>query len=126
MPEEPQKTIIEEESILGLSTTDLAGLSVDELLNNKTAITMIIHYYKKLVDDNNSLRNNNNTLQTYVDAYQRKKIYTNIAAWILAFSSVLIAFGVNLLTESNTWPGLATLIPGIIAIIVGLYFSNKE
>jgi hypothetical protein len=69
-----------EENILGLSTNELAGLTVDEVTNNKTAITMIMHYYKQLVDKNNSLRNDNNTLQTYLDSYKRKKTYTSVGA----------------------------------------------
>ena len=36
-------------SMLGVSTTELAGLSVEELTGNATAIKMMIHYYKQLV-----------------------------------------------------------------------------
>ena len=42
---QPQK----DKSILGLSTDELAGLSVDELMSNKVAITMLIHYYKLML-----------------------------------------------------------------------------
>jgi hypothetical protein len=115
-----------QESILGLSTSEVAGLSVDELIENKTAITMLIHYYKKLVDDNNALKNEVNTLKTYVDAYQRKKTFVTIGATLLAASNILVGFGVNLLTTANLWPGLSSIIPGIALIAVGLYFSYKD
>jgi len=128
MSQEKQKTPEEnpDNSILGLSTTELAGLKVEELLENKTAITMLIHYYKKLVDDNNALKNEKNTLETYVTVYERKKTFSSIGAILLALSNILIAFGVNLLTSSNYWPGGVTLFCGISTSIVGLYYSYKN
>ena len=115
-----------EESLLGLSTSQLAGLTVDELLNNKTAITMVIHYYKQLVSENTSLRNEVNTLNTYVQGYERKKIYSRIGSILLASSTILVGFGINLLTYSTNWPGIATLLSGIVLIVIGLYFSNRD
>lgn len=118
----------DQESILGFSTRELAGLSVDELTNNKTAITMVMHYYKLLVSENISMKNEINTLRTYVDGYQRKKTNAFVGATLLAVSNILVGFGVSLLSGSNpsTWPGLATLTPGVILIIAGLYFSWRE
>ncbi len=113
-------------NILGLSTADLAGLSVDELTGNKTAITMVMHYYKQLVDENISLKNDLNTLKTYVDGYAEKKTNARTGAILLFVSNIGIAFGVNLLTSNIVWPGLATLIPGIVMAGAGLYFSLKE
>jgi hypothetical protein len=125
-----QEKIVPEEnkdnSILGLSTTELAGLKVEELLNNKTAITMLIHYYKKLVDDNNALKNEKNTLDTYVRVYERKKTFSSIGAILLALSNILIAFGVNLLTGESYWPGSVTLFCGVSATFVGLYYSYRN
>jgi hypothetical protein len=112
--------------ILGFSTSELAGLSVDELTNNKTAITMVMHYYKQLVDENTSLRNDLNTLNSYVNGYRAKKANARIGAILLTVSNVGIGFGVNLLTSSNLWPGLATIIPALGMTGVGLYFSLKE
>lgn len=45
-----------DESILGLSTSELAGLSADDLTDNPTAIRMILHCYRQLVGENSSLR----------------------------------------------------------------------
>lgn len=61
----------QKQDLLGLSTNEFAGLSVEDVIENKTAMIMLMHYYKKLVDDNNALRNEANTLKTYVDGYQR-------------------------------------------------------
>jgi hypothetical protein len=112
--------------ILGLSTDELAGLSVDELMSNKTAITMMMHYYKLLVDENNSLRNDANTLRTYVDSYSKKKTNASVGAVLLLISNVGIGFGVNLLTNGTIWPGLVTLLPGLAMAAAGLFFSLRE
>lgn len=112
--------------ILGLSTDDLAGLSVEELMNNKTAITMVMHYYKQLVDENNSARNDVNTLKTYVDSYARKKTNASVGAVLLLVSNVGIGFGVNLLTNGATGPGLASFLPGLTMAAAGLFFSLRE
>ena len=112
--------------LLGFSTTDLAGLSVEELHKNKTAVTMLLHYYRELVDENSALKNEKNTLETYVASYEKKKTYSVVAAWLLTLSNLLTGFGINLLTSGIVWPGLATLIPGVGLIVAGLYFSNRE
>lgn len=115
-----------DKQILGLSTDELAGLSVDKLTNNKTAITMVMHYYRILLDENTSLKNDLNTARTYVEGYSTKKNNAKIGATLLLGSNISIGFGVNLLTSNQTWPGLATLIPGIFMALAGTYFSTKE
>ena len=44
-PNEEGPRAAREGTILGLSTSELAGLSVEEVTGNKTAITMVMHYY---------------------------------------------------------------------------------
>lgn len=112
--------------ILGLSTDELAGLSVDELTGNKTAITMVMHYYKILQEENVSIRNDLNTARSYVEGYGTKKTNSIIGAILLLVANVGIGFGVNLLTSNQTWPGLATFIPGLCMAAAGTYFATKE
>lgn len=121
----PNKQPQEELNILGLSTGGLAGLSVEQIVNNKTAVTMVMHYYKQLVEQNTTLKNDNNTLKTYVSGYTAAKLHAKVGAILLALSNVLIGFGVNLLTSGTTWPGIATFAPGVCLTIVGLWFSLK-
>lgn len=113
-------------AILGLSTNQLAGLSIDELTGNKTAITMLVHYYRVLLDENTSLRNDLNTAKTYVNGYDRQRSNTAVGAVLLLVANVGIGFGVNLLTSNVVWPGLATLIPGLAMAATGTYFSLKD
>lgn len=112
--------------ILGLSTSELAGVSVDELTGNKTAVTMVMHYYKQMSDENSSLRNDLNTLKTYVDGYRAAKSDARTGAILLAISNISIGFGVNLLTADHTWPGIVTFFPGLAMMVAGLYFSIRE
>src|SRR5258705_8043141 len=112
MPDEPKTS--NQESILGLSTKELAGLSVEELTNNPTAIKMMMHYYKQLVDENNALTNDANTLRTYVSAYDMQKSNSATGAVLLAVSNISIGFGVNLLTNGAWAPGLPALGTGLV------------
>ncbi|MDI4634892.1 hypothetical protein J7U46_17660 [Pelomonas sp. V22] len=75
-------------NILGIGTDGLAGLSVDEVVGNKVAVTMVMHYYKQLVDENASMKNDLNTARTYVMGYDRKSTYTKVAAWLQALGAV--------------------------------------
>jgi hypothetical protein len=125
MKEVDEKQSDKNESILGLSTSELAGLSADELTDNPTAIKMLLHYYRQLSDDNTRLKNDNNTLKTYVDAYGRQKSNTATGGILLAVSNISIAFGVNLLTGTtpNIWAGVSSLIVGVTLVISGIYFT---
>lgn len=117
------------ESILGLSTDELAGLTVEELTNNETAIKMVFHYYKQLVDENTSLRNEVNTLRTYVSAYDTTKSNSATGAILLALSNISIGFGVNLPSNQATgnvgwWSiGWWSIGIGVAVIAAGIYFS---
>lgn len=112
--------------VLGLSTSELAGLSVDELTGNKTAIVMVMHYYNQLDDENTSLKNDLNTLKTYVNGYQTKKTNSRVGAFLLLASNICLGFAVNLLTEEVAPQGFAVLIPGLIMAGLGTYLSLKE
>lgn len=122
MPDAPKNPA----SILGFSTDELAGLSADELTNNGVAIRMLLHYYRQLVDENAGMKNENNTLKTYVDAYERQKNNSSVAAVLLAVSNISIGFGVNLLTGDTTWPGVASLVAGLAMAGAGLIITFKR
>ena len=113
----------QDDSILGLSTSELAGLSTDDLTDNPVAIRMVLHYYRQLVGENNSLKNDNNTLKTYVSAYEKKKANAATGAILLSISNISIGFGVNLLSTQQTWPGVCSLIAGLALVAGGIYFS---
>jgi|GEM_PF-1594954 len=115
--------------LLGFSTDQLAGLTVDQIEGNRTAITMLLHYYKQLNDENQALRNQNNTYKTYIDAYSNKKLFSIISGALFLASNVAIGFGVNLLSSpgsEHTGAGLSALIPGLVFAALGTAFTFKE
>lgn len=113
--------------ILGLPMSDLAGVTVDEIINNKPALTMVMHYYKQLADENTSLKNDLNTAGTYVSGYEKKKTDTSVGAILQFFASICIGFGINLLTSDNAKPapGVILLSIGILLQICGLYYALR-
>jgi len=119
----PENGDRDQNNLLGLSTKEVAGLTVEELTGNDTAIRMMLHYYVQLVNENNSLKNDNNTLKTYVTAYDNKKSNAAAGAILLSISNVSIGFGVNLLSVNNFWPGISSLAIGLSLIAGGIYFS---
>lgn len=125
MDEKDEKQPDQASSILGLSTSELAGLSAEELTNNPTAIKMLLHYYRQLTDENTRLKNDNNTLKTYVDAYGRQKSNKATGGILLAVSNISIGFGVSLLAIAtpNVWPGVFSLVIGIALVTSGIYFT---
>jgi len=87
---------------------------------------MLMHYYKQLVDQNAALMNDLNTLRTYVDAYRGKKLYSTVGASLQFVGSLLVAFGVNLITSKETVPGVMMLLPGVVTQLIGLGFSLRD
>ncbi|WP_409479753.1 hypothetical protein [Pseudobdellovibrio sp. HCB154] len=119
MSDKPQQ----KQHVLGVPTDNIAGLSVDEIYNNKTAVTMLFHYYKQVNDENVGLKNDRNTLQTYVAAYENKKSDSATASFLFLASNVVIAFAVNFITGGHDSIGWVTLIPGVVMSGVGFYLQ---
>lgn len=117
-------------SMLGLPTDDIAGITVEKLINNETALTMMLHYYKILVAENNRLKNDNNTLKTYVDAYETKRSDSILSSLLILIAGIFSSFGTNLLTAqfeqtktlTNTG-GRLLLSASIILSLFGLYLT---
>lgn len=111
---------------LGFQQGSLAGVTVDELLKNKTALTMLLHYYHQLHDENGSLKNDLNTAKTYVNGYETKKVKTRTGATLQAFATLPIGFSINILTGGNaalTSAGWIILSIGIALQGLGMFFA---
>lgn len=108
---------------------DLAGLSVEDLMGNKAALTMLMHYHSAMVSENGSLKNDLNTARTYVEGFNRKKTNAVVGAVSLLVSNLLIGFGVNFLSgdEQRVFPAGYVLIGlGVVVALVGMYFTLKD
>ena len=111
---------------LGFQQGSLAGVTVDELLKNKTALTMLLHYYHQLHDENGSLKNDLNTAKTYVNGYQTKKVKTRTGATLQAVATLPIGFSINILTGGNDALAAASwsiLLIGVVLQGLGMIFA---
>lgn len=114
-------------SFLGFSTEELAGLSVDEIVGNKQAVTMVMHYYGQLSEENAALKNDLNTTKTYVAGYELKRADVSVGAGLQFLASVLLAFAINILTgDGKPAPGYLLLVAGVITQGFGLYYSLRR
>ena len=112
----------EDSGFLGMAPEKFAEVNAEELVNNETAIKMLLHYYSKLTDENKAQKNDINTYETYAGAFDKKQSNATTSAILLILSNLSIAFSVNLLT--NTPPvnaGWFLLAMGVILALSGLY-----
>jgi len=120
-------TTVIRNGFLGFSTAELAGLSVDEIVGNKQAVTMVMHYYEQLSEENSALRNDLNTTKTYVAGYESKRTDVSMGASLQFMASLFLAFGVNILTsDAKPAPGYLLLVAGLVVQGFGLYFSLRR
>ncbi len=111
---------------LGFIQSSLAGITVDDLLKNKPALTMLLHDHNRLTNENVSLNNSLNTANTYVRGYEETKTRTKTGAVFQAAAAIPIAFSINILTGGNTaltTTGWAVLAIGVVFQAIGLYYA---
>jgi hypothetical protein len=111
---------------LGFIQSSLAGVTVDDLLKNKPALTMLLHDHNRLNNENGSLNNALNTANTYVRGYEDTKTRTKTGAIFQAAAAIPIAFAINILTGSNdalVTTGWAILAIGVVFQGIGLYYA---
>ncbi len=112
---------------LGFIQSSLAGVTVDDLLRNKPALTMLLHDHNRLNNENGSLNNALNTANTYVKGYEDTKTRAKTGAVFQAAAAAIpTAFSVNILTGGNValaTTGWAVLAIGVFFQGIGLYYA---
>lgn len=111
---------------LGFIQSSLAGVTVDDLLKNKPALTMLLHDHNRLNNENGSLSNALNTANTYVRGYEDAKTRARTGAVFQATAAIPIGFAINILTGGNAaiaTTGWAVLAIGILFQGIGLYYA---
>lgn len=111
---------------LGFIQSSLAGITVDDLLKNKPALTMLLHDHNRLNNENGTLSNELNTANTYVRGYQDAKTRAKTGAVFQAAAAIPVGFAINILTGGNDGlaaTGWAILTLGIIFQVIGLYYA---
>lgn len=111
---------------LGFIQSSLAGVTVDDLLKNKPALTMLLHDHNRLNNENGTLRNELNTANTYVRGYEDTKTRAKTGAIYQAAAAIPTGFSINILTGGNdalVTTGWAVLAIGLFFQVVGLYYA---
>lgn len=111
---------------LGFIQSSLAGVTVDDLLRNKPALTMLLHDHNRLNNENGSLNNALNTANTYVRGYEDQKTRARTGSVFQAAAAIPIGFSINILTGGNAdlaTTGWAVLAIGILFQVIGLYYA---
>lgn len=111
---------------LGFIQSSLAGVTVDDLLKNKPALTMLLHDHNRLNNENGSLKNELNTANTYVSGYGDAKTRAKTGAVFQAAAAIPIGFAINILTGDNVSiaaTGWAVLAVGVVFQGIGLYYA---
>lgn len=111
---------------LGFIQSSLAGVTVDDLIRNKPALTMLLHDHNRLNNENGSLSNTLNTANTYIRGYEDAKTRARTGAVFQAAAAIPIGFAINILSGGN--PNLATtgwavLAIGVLFQGIGLYYA---
>ena len=111
---------------LGFIQSSLAGVTVDDLLKNKPALTMLLHDHNRLNNENGSLSNSLNTANTYVRGYEDTKNRAKTGAVFQAAAAIPSGFAINILTGGNdalVTTGWAILAIGVLFQGIGLYYA---
>jgi hypothetical protein len=119
--------VVPRSNFLGVSVEELAGLSVQEIVGNETAVKMVMHYYRQLSEENAALKNDLNTATTYVSGYELKRVDVSVGAGLQFVASLFLAFAVNILTgDGKPSPGYLLLVAGLVCQAIGLFFSLRR
>jgi hypothetical protein len=111
---------------LGFIQSSLAGVTVDDLLKNKPALTMLLHDHNRLNNENGSLNNALNTANTYVRGYEDTKNRAKTGAVFQAAAAIPIGFSINILTggtDALVTTGWAVFALGVLFQCIGLYYA---
>lgn len=130
-PEEIKQSDSRNKQFLGISTSELAGLKVEEIVGNQQAVTMVMHYYGQLSDENSALKNDLNTAKTYFDEYQLKKPDVSIGAGLQFISTLVFSFSINFLSPNDNPPsvvhaGWVLFLLGLLLAGYGLYLTFRK
>lgn len=111
---------------LGFIQSSLAGVTVDDLLKNKPALTMLLHDHNRLNNENGTLNNALNTANTYVRGYEDTRARAKTGAIFQAVATIPTGFSINILTGGNEaliTTGWAVFIIGVFFQGIGLYYA---
>jgi hypothetical protein len=114
---------------------EVAGTALEELVDNKPALKVVLHAFRQSVDENIALKQQQSFDKAEIGRLEKEKqdiIINNskdnaektIGTTLSFVGSIPIAFGVNILTGNVNLPaGYSCLVLGVVLSILGLVFS---
>lgn len=97
---------------------NIDGVTIDELLKNRTALKMLLHNHQKIENENIMLKQDLQRQATIEKELDRKNDFSKISGVLSLFSSISLSFGINFVTTDSSD------IKGWILIGFGIFFQG--
>ena len=105
-------------SILGIEVRDMPDLGYEQLLKNEGSIPLLIHRHSQLESLCIKQREE-------IDHLHNLRELTNVSTALFLLAQIIIAFGVNLITQKSD-TGWVVLSAGVLILLGGLYFAFQS
>lgn len=117
---------MDNKSDLGIEE-NIDGVTLDELLENRTALKMLLHNHQKIQNENVMLKQDLQRQATIERELDRKNDFSKIAGVFALFSSVALSFGINFVTNNIIdIKGWILIALGISFQIISIYYSFRK
>lgn len=115
-----------QKSDLGIEE-NIDGVTIDELLENKTALKMLLHNHLKIQNENIMLKQDLQRQATIEKELDKKIDFSKISGIFALCSSVALGFGINFVTSNIAdIKGWIISIFGVAFQIISLYYSFRK
>ena len=106
---------------------NIDGVTIDEIIENKPALKMLLHNYQKVNTENEMLKQDLERQATFERTLEKKNGDSKIAGILSLISTLAVGFGINFITNNiKDFPGWVVLTIGIILQGMSIYFSVRE
>lgn len=117
---------MENKSDLGIEE-NIDGVTLDELLKNKTALKMLLHNHQKIQNENVMLKQDLQRQATIERELDRKKEFSKISGILASCSSIALGFGINFVTSNiGDIKGWIVCAFGIAFQLISLYYNFRK
>lgn len=117
---------MENKSDLGIEE-NIDGVTIDELLENKTALKMLLHNHQKIQNENIMLKQDLQRQSTIERELDRKTDFSKISGIFALCSSVALSFGINFVTNNaSDVKGWILSALGVTFQIISIYYSFRK
>ena len=106
---------------------NIDGVTIDEIITNKTALKMLLHNYKKISTENEMLKQDLKRQSTFERGLEKKNDDSKTAGIFSFISTIAVGFAINFVTtDLYSLSGWIVLIIGIVLEALSIYFSVRE